>query len=70
MSEPVDGLENGYMVYVAWRTVQHHDIYHHTEHFRDHGVILRIGCQGWTEYGHIVFVEIRNGRANAETSKL
>lgn len=68
VAEPVEGLENGYLVYVAWQTVKHHDDYHHTKHFRKHRVILDIGCQGWTEYGHVVFAEIRNGKGN--TSRL
>lgn len=60
--EPVEDTENGYLVYVAWESVKHHDDYHHTEHFARHFVILNIGLQGWTEYGHIVFKEIRDGK--------
>lgn len=70
VAEPVDGLENGYVVYVAWQTVKHHDDYHHTEHFHKRWIILQTGCQGWVEYGHIVFVEIRNGKGESEPSKI
>ncbi|KAF3759981.1 hypothetical protein M406DRAFT_335193 [Cryphonectria parasitica EP155] len=59
--EPVEGVKGSYVVYVAWETVKYHDDYHHSEHFRRHQVILGIGHQGWTEYGHVVFAEIRNG---------
>lgn len=50
-----------YLVYVAWASVRHHDDYHHTAHFRRHFVILNIGHQGYAEYGHVVFKEIREG---------
>ncbi|KAK8063598.1 hypothetical protein PG996_008250 [Apiospora saccharicola] len=57
--EPVDGMGGNYCVYVGWQTVKHHDNYHHTDHFKKHSVILRIGHEGWTEYGHLVFMGIR-----------
>ncbi|KAK7995229.1 hypothetical protein PG990_014002 [Apiospora arundinis] len=57
--EPVDGMTGSYCVYVGWETVKHHDDYHHTDHFKKHSVILRIGHEGWTEYGHVVFMGIR-----------
>ncbi|KAK8029828.1 hypothetical protein PG993_011119 [Apiospora rasikravindrae] len=57
--EPVDGMVGSYCVYVGWQTVRHHDDYHHTDHFKKHSVILRIGHEGWTEYGHVVFMGIR-----------
>lgn len=68
--EPVDGRENGYVVYVGWETVKHHNDYHHTEHFQQHRVVLQIGNQGWVEYGHVVFVEVRDGEAGGRTSKM
>lgn len=68
--EPVDGLEDGYVVYVAWQTVKHHDDYHHAEHFRRHRVVLELGTRGWVEYGHVVFVEARDGEAGGRTSKI
>lgn len=66
--EPVDGLENGYAVYVGWQTVKQHDDYHHTQHFRDRWIVLQTGCQGYVEYGHVVFVETREG--GGKTSKI
>ncbi|KAK7911878.1 hypothetical protein PG985_014359 [Apiospora marii] len=60
--EPVDGMGGSYCVYVGWQTVQHHDDYHHTDHFKKHSVILRIGHEGWTEYGHVVFVGVRENQ--------
>lgn len=67
VDEPVEGLGDGYLVYVAWASVRHHDDYHHTEHFRRHFVILNIGHQGYAEYGHVVFKEIREGRGGDGT---
>ncbi|KXJ89046.1 hypothetical protein Micbo1qcDRAFT_206629 [Microdochium bolleyi] len=60
--EPVGGMEGGYMVYVAWRSVAHHDDYHHTKHFAKHRVILQIGHRGYAEYGHVVFRGVREGQ--------
>lgn len=68
MAEPVEGQEDSYLVYVAWESVKHHDDYHHTEHFQKHRVILAIGNEGWTEYGHVIFAEVRHGQL--ETNKL
>ena len=48
-------VENCYLVYVGWETIKAHSDYHHTRHFRDHGVILTIGNEGWREYGHVRF---------------
>ncbi|KAK5942713.1 hypothetical protein PMZ80_005279 [Knufia obscura] len=44
-----------FLVYVGWETIKAHSDYHHTKHFRDHGVILSIGNEGWKEYGHVKF---------------
>ncbi|PSR84439.1 hypothetical protein BD289DRAFT_434155 [Coniella lustricola] len=62
VEEAVEGWSNSYVVYVAWKSVKHHDDYHHTEHFQRHRVILGIGNEGWTEYGHVVFADVRYGR--------
>lgn len=61
--EPVGGMDGGYMVYVAWRSVAHHDGYHHTSHFARHRVVLQIGHKGYAEYGHVVFKGVREGPA-------
>lgn len=69
--EAVGGEPGAYLVYVAWRSVGHHEDYHRTEHFAKHAVILRIGVKGWTEYGHVVFREIREaGRRREGTASL
>lgn len=47
--------QNCFIVYVGWDSIKHHNDYHHTKHFRDHGVILGIGNEKWREYGHIRF---------------
>lgn len=60
--EPVNNLESGYVVYVGWQTVKQHNDYHHTEHFQKHRVVLQLGCRGWVEYGHIVFIVCREGK--------
>lgn len=57
--EPVGGLADGYLVYVAWETVKHHDDYHHTKHFEKHRIILQLGHKGYAEYGHVVFKGVR-----------
>ena len=47
--------ENVFIVYVGWESIKDHNNYHHTKHFQDHGIVLRIGNEGWREYGHIKF---------------
>lgn len=59
--EPVAGLDEGYAVYVAWRSVAAHDEYHQTRHFAKFGVVLRLGHRGYVEYGHVVFKGVREG---------
>ena len=61
--EPVEGMAGSYCVFVGWQTAKHHDDYHHTDHFRKHSVILKIGHEGWTEYGHVVFMGYRENAA-------
>jgi heme-degrading monooxygenase HmoA len=34
MLEPVDGHERAYILLVGWDTVEDHDDYHHTQHFK------------------------------------
>lgn len=68
--EAVGGMEAGYMVYVAWRSVAHHDGYHHTGHFARHRVILQIGHRGYAEYGHVVFTGVREGPRRGGKGKL
>lgn len=48
-------FETGYVVYVGWETTEKHHAYHHTEHFRQFGNVLRCGNEGFAEYGHVVF---------------
>lgn len=64
IEEAVEGEEKSYLVYVAWASVKHHEDYHHTEHFRKHFIILNIGHKGYTEYGHVIFKEIREAKVN------
>ncbi|KAI0014956.1 hypothetical protein F4780DRAFT_766107 [Xylariomycetidae sp. FL0641] len=52
---PVRGHPWCYLVYVGWESVKHHDDYHHTQHFANRQIILRLGNKGWTKYGHIDF---------------
>ncbi|ORY66111.1 uncharacterized protein BCR38DRAFT_522962 [Pseudomassariella vexata] len=51
--EPVDGYQNCFLVYVGWETIEKHEAYHHTEHFRQRYIILRSGNKGFREYGHL-----------------
>lgn len=60
------GVDNGYVVYVGWQSVRHHEDYHRSDHFRAHRIVLRLGCRGWVEYGHVVFVEVRRARWREE----
>lgn len=61
LSETVNGkgqqqtFETGYVVYVGWETTEKHHAYHHTDHFRQFGNVLRCGNEGFAEYGHVVF---------------
>lgn len=60
------GKWQGYIVYVGWETVEKHEAYHHTKHFKEHAVVLRCGNAGFAEYGHIVF----EGERFASSSRL
>lgn len=51
-----------YVVYVGWASVEVHDAYHHTNHFRQRVVILRKHNQGYREYGHVAFTHSRTRR--------
>lgn len=55
------GKWEGFIVYVGWETVEKHEAYHHTKHFKEHRVILRCGNAGFAEYGHVVFEGSRDG---------
>lgn len=52
-------LHIGVDLLLLWRSVGHHDDYHHAGGaLREaplHRVILNIGVKAWTEYGHVVF---------------
>lgn len=58
MVEPMEG-QLCFVVYVGWESVEVHDAYHHTKHFRDRVVILREHNTGYREYGHVVFAHSR-----------
>lgn len=49
------------LLYVGWESVEVHDAYRHTKHFRDRVVILREHNTGHREYGygHLVFAHSR-----------
>ena len=55
------GKWEGYIVYVGWESVEKHEAYHHTKHFREHSVVLRCGNAGFADYGHVVFEGERAG---------
>lgn len=61
MVEPVEE-QLCYVVYVGWASVEVHDAYHHTNHFRQRVVILREHNQGYREYGHVAFTHSRTRR--------
>ena len=63
-AEPVKKGEKweAYIVYVGWESVEKHEAYHHTQHFKEHRVILRCGNAGFAEYGHVVFEGQREGK--------
>lgn len=54
MVEPVE-RQPGYVVYVGWASVEVHDAYHGTRHFRQRASILREHNEGFREYGHVAF---------------
>ncbi|KAJ5146172.1 uncharacterized protein N7515_000736 [Penicillium bovifimosum] len=59
MVEPVEGNSPCYIVYVGWESIEVHDSYHNTKHFRRRAVILSENNQGFREYGHIAFKHSR-----------
>ncbi|KAH8681601.1 hypothetical protein BX600DRAFT_544134 [Xylariales sp. PMI_506] len=63
VEETVDGRAGCYVVYVGWESVEKHDGYHHTDHFRQHYIILQKGNKGYREYGHVTF---EGGRETAK----
>lgn len=60
-----EDIEDCYLVYVGWESIKAHNDYHHTRHFRDHGVILTLANDGWREYGHVKFEGWRGEQAPA-----
>lgn len=63
MVEPVEG-NLSYIVYVGWASIEVHDSYHHTKHFRQRAIILREHNAGFREYGHVAFNHSRRRQAN------
>lgn len=63
-------LWEGYVVYVGWASVEQHERYHHTKHFREHSVVLRCGNEGFAEYGHVVFEGSREKEGAVSSAKL
>ncbi|KAJ5947546.1 hypothetical protein N7466_000561 [Penicillium verhagenii] len=61
MVEPVEG-NLAYIVYVGWESIQVHDSYHHTKHFRQRAIVLREHNAGYREYGHVAFTHSRSRR--------
>lgn len=55
--ELVKGKGRAYVVYVGWDSIEQHDHLHHTEFFFDRRIILGTGNDGWSEYGHVQFIE-------------
>ena len=60
----------GYIVYVGWESVEKHEAYHHTQHFKEHRVVLRCGNAGFAEYGHVIFEGERNKANETMVSRL
>ncbi|KAJ5672727.1 hypothetical protein N7507_001854 [Penicillium longicatenatum] len=58
MVEPVEG-NLSYIVYVGWESIDVHDSYHSTKHFRQRAPILREHNVGFREYGHVAFTHSR-----------
>ena len=56
------GKWEGYIVFVGWESVEKHEDYHHTEHFRKNRIVLGYGNVGFAEYGHLVFEGGREGK--------
>ena len=55
MIEPVDGHEKAFIALVGWESVEVHDAYHHTQHFKDRRRILLDPAERYNYYGHIAF---------------
>ena len=58
MVEPMEG-QLCFVVYEGRERVEVHDVYHHTEYFRDRVVIVREHNTGCREYGHVGFAHSR-----------
>lgn len=59
-------FQSGYVVYVGWETTEKHHAYHHTEHFKQFGNVLRCGNEGFAEYGHVVFEGSRESGSGSD----
>ncbi len=56
--EAVDGCERAFVALLGWESVDVHEAYHHTEHFRERrGILLDPAGAGISHYGHIAFGE-------------
>ncbi len=55
--EPVAGYQRCFIAWVGWDSVEEHEAYHHTQHFRDRRIILQLGNRGYKEYGHVCFTK-------------
>ncbi len=53
--EPVNGHERSFLALVGWESIDAHEAYHKTNHFRARAGILAEGNVGYDEYGHIAF---------------
>ena len=60
--ELVKGKPRGYLVYVGWTGIEKHEQFHRENLFQRYRNILGIGNAGWTEYGHVRFMEERDLR--------
>lgn len=62
--ETVDGHKNAFIALVGWESIEVHDAYHHTKHFRDRRRILLDPCHGFNYYGHLLFGSSSSGRTS------
>ncbi|KAJ5099596.1 hypothetical protein N7532_006597 [Penicillium argentinense] len=69
MVESVEG-QPSYVVYVGWASLEVHDAYHHTNHFRQRAAILREHNRGYREYGHVAFAHSRSQSHSPNEAKV
>lgn len=65
--EPVEG-KRSFIAWVGWDTIEQHQAYHHSQHFRDRAIILLQGNTGYREYQHVAFNN--HGSRNRTQSRL